>query len=222
MQPCSPRRSASSKGSSTLPQMRSTGGTATPPTGTSLALPVPAAGVRRTSCGNVRRKNGPKVPVVTLKGSSCKAARRAARALLAGKRPKGYSCVASRPKSWLKNPKRRNKVLWICARGGIRTTTPPTTPAAPPVVSLLPRGGVRCQAIVVNGRTYDVWKDKVLCGFARNTARRMITGETPYVYEFTNPSQGFSGRWHCEFFGVTTGSCIKRVEGRFVFWMLRR
>ena len=54
------------------------------------------------------------------------------------------------------------------------------------------------------------------------TTRRMLTGQTPYVYEFTNPSQGFYGLWECEFYGTTAGACVKRAEGRFVFWMLRQ
>ena len=86
----------------------------------------------------------------------------------------------------------------------------------------MPPGGERCAPVKYGRRFWDVYKRDVLCRYARNTALRALRGDSPIVYEFTNPSQGFNGRWTCRQFGSGLGRyglCYKRVENRLVAWM---
>lgn len=86
----------------------------------------------------------------------------------------------------------------------------------------IPPGGERCSPVQHRGRFWDVYKRGVLCRYARNTTLRALRQESPIVYEFTNPSQGFNGRWGCRQFGTGLGRyglCYKRVENRLVAWM---
>jgi hypothetical protein len=86
----------------------------------------------------------------------------------------------------------------------------------------IPPGSERCDAVKYNGRFWDVYKRAVLCRYARNTTLRALRDESPIVYEFTNPSQGFYGRWVCRQFGLASkryGLCYKEVENRMVAWM---
>jgi hypothetical protein len=86
----------------------------------------------------------------------------------------------------------------------------------------IPPGGERCAPVRHNNRYWDVYKRSVLCRYARNTALRALRNQSPIIYEFTNPSQGFHGRWTCRQFGTGVGRyglCHKRVENRLVAWM---
>ena len=86
-------------------------------------------------------------------GISCKRALDVARALARGEVPRGYSCIVSRPKS-----KPRNRIIWVCGRGGT-----PGTNTAPPrgnvgnVVTLIPGGAFNCADVVYLGRRYAVF-----------------------------------------------------------------
>jgi hypothetical protein len=86
----------------------------------------------------------------------------------------------------------------------------------------LPSGSDRCAPVEYKGRFWDVYKRAVLCRYARNTALRALRRQSPTVYEFTNPSQGFNGRWACRQYGTGRsryGLCYKRVENRLVAWV---
>jgi hypothetical protein len=88
-------------------------------------------------------------------------------------------------------------------------------------VALSPGRG-RCRPVTYRGRTYDVYRQRVLCRYARNTALRMLRGDDPYIYEFESRQEG--RRWHCvrrDRGGAIFGACAKRKERRWIAFLPR-
>ena len=76
-----------------------------------------------------------------------------------------------------------------------------------------------CQPVVYAGKRYAVWKNKVLCSYARATALRMLRRQDPYIYEFETARQ--ARRWKCRIFpgaGTERGACYKQVEKRWILY----
>jgi hypothetical protein len=112
---------------------------------------------------------------------------------------------------------------WICRHsgGGAGARLDVCRPANPfvqgPEVQVLANGAAACSPVVYGGRRWAVRKSGVTCRYARNTVRRMVSGETPEIWEFTTPPE--PGRWHCERSGsgaALSGHCLKRVENRWI------
>ena len=130
-----------------------------------------------------------------------------ARAILSGTAT-GWRCYGSRTSAGM--------LHYLCRRAGS-----PASRSAGWTISL-PSGADRCAPVKYHGRFWDVYKRAVLCRYARNTALRALRNDSPIIYEFTNPSQGFHGRWSCRRYGAGSGRygiCHKLVENRLVAWM---
>lgn len=171
-----------------------------PPVGPTLLTPPPdAAG--KTDCGKVAL-NGIQHRLL-VRGMTCQEARD----ILAGVAT-GWQCFGSRSGS--------GQTHYLCRRSA--------TPAGSTKnwAFSIPPGSERCAPVQHDGRFWDVFKKSVLCRYARNTALRGLRNDRPIVYEFTNPSQGFNGRWSCRRYGAGAGRyglCFKKVENRFVGWL---
>jgi hypothetical protein len=87
---------------------------------------------------------------------------------------------------------------------------------------LMSPGRGRCRPVKYEGRTYEVYKQRVLCRYARATALRVLRNDRPYIYEFENPREG--RRWRCirrDRSGAIYGACAKRVERRWISFFPR-
>jgi hypothetical protein len=87
---------------------------------------------------------------------------------------------------------------------------------------LISPGRGRCRPVKYEGRTYEVYRQRVLCRYARATTLRMLRNDRPYIYEFENPREG--RRWRCirrDNTGAIHGACAKRVERRWISFFPR-
>jgi hypothetical protein len=102
-------------------------------------------------------------------------------------------------------------------------------------------GPTACGAVVERGRRYLVFKQRVLCRYARATALRMLRRQEPYVYEILFPGES-QLKWSCRIVvpgpsgklvppkQATTritstappaerGACSKPSEGRWILYV---
>ena len=180
----------------------STGADPSPAPGPGEIVP-PDRTVRTRSCGTVSR--GARTIQVSAQGDlSCSEARAAARGILRGRSPAGYRCRRSGAAS-------SAQTIWVCSRGS------DTVFLGPRGTRSLARG--TCGSVQHRGRTYAVSARRVTCRYARATALRMLRNERPYIYEFETARQ--ARRWTCPQRTNTVGSCFKRVENRYVGYILR-
>jgi hypothetical protein len=80
-------------------------------------------------------------------------------------------------------------------------------------------GPTACAAVVHNGHRYLVFKQNVLCSYARATALKMLRRQQPYIVEFVSP--GKSPAWKCRILGsgaTERGACDKRTERRWLLY----
>lgn len=152
---------------------------------------------------------------IVAQGIGCKNARKIAQALLNGQVHPSYQCVRNRPNSWVNDPRKRDRILWIC--GKVPRNNPNNEAQ---VVSVIPGGLGNCPDLVYQGRRYAIMALKVTCQYARGNTLRAFRGENPIVAEFV-PS-GESPRWHCRTWAFVAGACAKAIEGRALAWELRR
>jgi hypothetical protein len=87
---------------------------------------------------------------------------------------------------------------------------------------LVSPGRGRCSPVKYKGRTYDVYRQRVLCRYARSTVLRILRNEKPYIYEFVSKRE--RRRWRCRRYddkGSISGACAKRVERRWIAFFPR-
>jgi hypothetical protein len=87
---------------------------------------------------------------------------------------------------------------------------------------LISPGRGPCNPVEYKGRTYEVYRQRVLCRYARATALRMLRNDRPYIYEFESRREG--RRWRCirrDESGAIYGACAKRVERRWISFFPR-
>jgi hypothetical protein len=87
---------------------------------------------------------------------------------------------------------------------------------------LISPGRGRCRPVKYEGQSYEVYRQRVLCRYARATTLRMLRNDRPYIYEFENPREG--RRWRCirrANTGAIYGACAKRVERRWISFFPR-
>ena len=87
---------------------------------------------------------------------------------------------------------------------------------------LVSPGRGRCRPVKHKGRTYDVYRQRVLCRYARATTLRILRKDRPYIYEFVSRREG--RRWRCirrAQAGAIFGACSKRVERRWIVFFPR-
>ena len=87
---------------------------------------------------------------------------------------------------------------------------------------LVSPGRGRCSPVKYRGKTYDVFRQRVRCRYARSTVLRMLRKDKPYIYEFVSRREG--RRWRCtrrDDSGTIYGACAKRVERRWIAFFPR-
>lgn len=147
-------------------------------------------------------------------GSIFSTACTAARDVAEGRRHVGVTCTqqATLP---------RGERFVTCTSRDLRITLVPRQ---------LPGGPTACPKVTYHGASYLVFRLRVTCGFARNTALRMLRGDDPYVFEHV--SHGQAPLWRCRIVdrprpalrppaGPATerGWCHKRLENRWTLYV---
>jgi hypothetical protein len=122
------------------------------------------------------------------------------------------------------------EILEDRSRGGDCFSVAGLKSGGPPLFICRAHGGVlispgrgRCNPVKYEGRTYEVYRQRVLCRYARATVLRMLRNDRPYIYEFETPREG--RRWRCmrrDETGAIYGACAKRVERRWISFFPRR
>jgi hypothetical protein len=87
---------------------------------------------------------------------------------------------------------------------------------------LVSPGRGRCSPVKYKGKTYAVYRQRVLCRYARSTVRRILRNDKPYIYEFVSKRE--RRRWRCRRYedkGSISGACAKRVERRWIAFFPR-
>jgi hypothetical protein len=87
---------------------------------------------------------------------------------------------------------------------------------------LVSPGRGRCKPVRYKGRTYEVYRQRVLCRYARATTLRILRNDRPYIYEFVPRRE--ARRWRCirrAQDGAIFGACAKRVERRWIVFIPR-